>query len=110
MYTLCLCAGSRDSSMALWSVPTHCSDEDCPKKENHPGHNQLPVLAERVPLMKPIFHFSNSSTEPYVLSSEIDHVRGLAYNEHKYEMASLQANSDKAAVHFWDVFLFEQVQ
>jgi len=136
---VCVCLGSRDSSMALWSVPTHGPHEDCPEKwfpqEQFPPQDQFclqnqslsqiqstpqdqlspqedaPTLAECVPVMKPIFHFSNSCSEPYALTSVGDRVRSLAYNEHKYELASLQASSDSnSSVHFWDVILFEKVR
>ena len=100
--------------MALWSVPTHFPHEDCPEQW-FPQDQSLPwekshPLAENVPVMKPIFHFSNSSAEPYDLTSVGDRVRSLAYNEQKYELASLQVSSNSnSSVHFWDVILFEKV-
>ena len=91
---------SRDATMALWSVPTHYPVEEyCPNEEDH-----LLTLAENVPVIKPIFHFSNTT-----LTSMGDRVRGLAYNEHCYELASLQT-SNEAVLYFWDVFVFQPVR
>lgn len=102
--------------MALWSVipPSH-SEDDQNSKLSDDGESvdvdeTMVGLAECVPVMNPIFHFSNMSIEPCSLASAGERVRGLAYNDHNYELASLQANQCAASLHFWDVFLFQQVR
>ena len=64
-------AGSRDSTMALWSIS--------PLEESK-GH-----LAEEVPIMEPIFKLTNISTDSmkdYTLAGE--RVRSLTYNKYQY--------------------------
>ena len=83
--------------MALWSISS---------LENSNGS----YLAEEVPSMEPIFTFSNIPTETTeTLSLAGERVRSLAYNNHYYELASLQTSPCGAAVHFWDAYIFQQV-
>lgn len=66
-------AGSRDSNMALWSIPSGCDTskgQDTEDKTN---------LAECVPVIEPIFTFSNLSSEPHTLATNGERVRSLAY-------------------------------
>ena len=104
--------------MALWSVVHSGHSDNIQDARLHKidtvdcGSVDDPMvgLAECVPVMRPIFHFSNISTDSCSLTSAGERVRGLAYNDHNYELASLQANQCAASLHFWDVFLFQQVR
>ena len=57
--------------MALWSVSAHSSMQD--------GQ-----LAEDVPVIEPIFTFSNLSSEAHTLTTNEERVRSLAYCHHNY--------------------------
>ena len=104
--------------MALWSVvcrsnnddsfSTHSSNTNADDGDSVDGCS-VSELAECVPMMKPVYHFSNISRETCSLTSAGERVRGLAYNGEQFELASLQANQCAASLHLWDVFLFQQV-
>ena len=90
-------SGSRDSTMALWSISS--------LEDSSNGY-----LAEEVPTMEPIFKFSNISTETTeALALAGERVRSLAYNSCNYELASLQTSPCGASVYLWDAYVFQQV-
>ena len=69
--------------MALWSV-NGSSKSDSITCKNTTGDDNVINLAECVPIMEPIFHFSNLCLEPHTLTSAGERVRSLAYNSHSY--------------------------
>lgn len=74
--------------MALWSIttPTTLNNVKCS------GKNELISLAECVPVMEPIFKFSNLLLEPHVLAThDGERVRSLAYNPNKYVSSELSS-------------------
>lgn len=64
--------GSRDSNMALWSI------------NGRPNSNDGTELAESVPVLEPVFTFSNLSSETHTLTTNDERVRSLAYSHHSY--------------------------
>lgn len=57
--------------MALWSI------------NGHPNSNDR-TLAESVPVLEPVFTFSNLSSETHTLTTNDERVRSLAYSHHSY--------------------------
>ncbi len=81
--------------MAVWSVPTYYNmDEDLASE------NQKQLLAEHVPLMKPVV---------CLINIEDDRVRDLAYNKHNFELGALHTGNFRATFRLWDIFHFRQV-
>lgn len=72
--------------MALWSItnPVYWKpDESICNKRNQEDESMN--LAECVPVMNPVFTFSNLLLEPHVLAtSESERVRSLAYNSNSH--------------------------
>ncbi len=61
--------------MALWSVNGNSTNEN---------GSELAGLAECVPVIEPIFTFSNVSSEAHTLTTNEERVRSLAYCYHSY--------------------------
>lgn len=61
--------------MALWSIGNHSSDT----KELEPKG-----IAECVPVLEPIFTFSNLPSDAHTLTTNEERVRSLAYCYHNY--------------------------
>ncbi len=78
--------------MALWSVTSSSVCE---------SDTEVSVtLAECVPFMEPIFHFSNLSTEPHTLASASERVRSLAYNSNNYVSSPIIYHQFDATITF----------
>lgn len=83
-------AGSRDSNMALWSItstslPDTLSSKLEEESETMKWASEPMNLAECVPVIQPIFTFSNLFFEPHILATnESERVRSLAYNSNSH--------------------------
>lgn len=104
---LCV-AGSRDSNMALWSISSTSLSSASSKVEegnvmlckDEEEQNEPMNLAENVPVIQPIFTFSNLLLEPHVLATnESERVRSLSYNSNSH-VSSLTNGQNPSPVQY----------
>ncbi len=77
--------GSRDSTMGLWSISG--IDSSCHSAEMRAemqDENEVTSLAECVPVIEPVFTFSNLHSEPNTPARNGERVRSLAYCYNSY--------------------------
>uniref|UniRef100_A0A1X7SL62 DDB1- and CUL4-associated factor 12 beta-propeller domain-containing protein n=1 Tax=Amphimedon queenslandica TaxID=400682 RepID=A0A1X7SL62_AMPQE len=101
--------GSRDSTMAAWKVPDLTTLLVEERLSLSSLMNPWPIghpLAESVPSIDMLFHFSNHVTQRAVSGNK---VRSLVCNRRMHTLASLQTNICDCSVHFWDTQTFREL-